>query len=68
MYLNELRIGDIKTIKNIKSNLKKRLLDIGMVEGSNIECVLKSNGIKGYLIKGAVIAIRDEDCKEILVI
>lgn len=47
------------------SNLYQRLLDIGVINGTNVECVLKSpsNDPKAYLIRGAVIAIRNEDAK-----
>lgn len=38
-----------------------------MIAGTTIECVLKSpgNNPKAYLIRGAVIAIRDEDAEAV---
>ena len=40
-------------------------MDIGAINGTLVECVLKSpcGDPKAYLIRGAVIAIRDEDAK-----
>lgn len=71
MSLSEMHVGDKAIVKKIeaKENIKRRLLDIGLTEGTNIECVLKSplGNPLAYLIRGAVIAIRKEDCKNILV-
>ncbi len=72
MKLNSLKIGQLATIENVdkKSDLYQRFLDIGIVEGSTIECVLKSpwNNPKAYRIKGAIIAIRNEDATSIDVV
>ena len=45
--------------------MKQRLIDIGFVDGTNVECVLISpyKNPKAYMVKGAVIAIRNEDAK-----
>jgi ferrous iron transport protein A len=60
------KFGKVTSI-NISSNLHQRLLDIGVIDGTAVECVLKSpsNDPKAYLIRGAVIAIRNDDAKEI---
>ena len=44
--LNDLKIGDEATIVKVsaKENIKKRLLDIGLVKGSKIKVVLISPG------------------------
>jgi len=66
-----MRVGDKGIIKKMeaKENIKRRLLDIGLTEGTNVECVLESpfKNPLAYLIRGAVIAIRKEDCKNIIV-
>lgn len=71
MSLSDINIGDKVIIKKInsKENIKRRLLDIGLIEGTQVECVLKSifKDPLAYLIRGAVIAIRKEDSKDILV-
>ena len=52
-----------------KPAIRRRLIDIGLVEGTKIECVGKSpfGDPKAFLVRGAVIAIRSEDCRNILI-
>ena len=49
--------------------MRRRLLDIGLTPDTRVECVGKSpaGDPKAFLIRGAVIAIRKEDCDEILI-
>ena len=70
MTLNELNIGDIYYIKGIKdtSKIKRRLLDMGFIPNTKIECILKKNNISAYLIRNTLIAIRKTDAKEIEVV
>ena len=69
MYLCDMKIGEKGIIKKIEANenIKRRLLDIGLINGTQVECVLKSpfKDPTAYLIRGAVIAIRKEDCNQI---
>lgn len=69
--LNDLKIGDecVVEVLKVKDGIKKRFLDIGLVKGSRISVVLVSPSLDmvAYLIKGAVVAIRKEDTKDILV-
>lgn len=71
MSLSDINVGDKVIIKQINANedIKRRLLDIGLIEGTSVECVLKSmcNDPLAYLIRGAVIAIRKNDSKNIMV-
>ena len=71
MTLNELNVGEKAIVKNISGecSMKQRFIDIGIIAGTKIECVLISPGKnpKAYMIKGAVIAIRDEDTKFIYI-
>ena len=50
-------------------SIRRRLLDIGLVEDTEVECLGRSPAGDpcAYLIRGAVIAIRSEDCRDILV-
>lgn len=52
-----------------KGELRRRLMDIGLVEGTPVECVRKSpaGDPKAYLIRGAVIALRREDAETVIV-
>lgn len=69
MKLNELKIGEEAIIEKMaaKDNIRKRLLDIGLVKGAKIKPILISPGkdMIAYHIKGAVIAIRKDDTKDI---
>ena len=51
------------------NSIKRRLLDIGLSKGCKVIPVLKSisGGIRAYLIRNSLIAIRDSDCEKILV-
>lgn len=68
--LKDLKTGQCGKIKKILSDdsIKRRLLDIGLIEGTCVECVGKSpcGDPSAFLIRGAVIAIRHEDCKKII--
>lgn len=50
-------------------SMRRRLLDIGLINSTQVECLGRSPGgdPSAFLIRGAVIAIRSEDCKNILV-
>lgn len=54
--------GVVRTL-NTAGPMRRRLLDIGLVEGTAVECLGRSPGgdPAAYLIQGAVIAIRRED-------
>lgn len=71
LTLNNLTQGQSATVAMIKpeSNIYRRLLDIGLIEGTRIECVQHSPGGDpiAYLIRGAVIALRQEDSNNIIV-
>ena len=69
--LNDIAPGEMAKIKsiNICGSMKRRLLDIGLIEDTITECVGKSpmGDPKAFLIRGAVIAIRSDDSMKILV-
>ncbi len=67
-YLNPGCRATVTGLKN-KDSMRRRLQDMGVIEGTNIECVMKSPGgdPKAYLIRGAVVAIRSEDSDNILI-
>lgn len=69
--LNELNPGETAVVKELKTrgSIRRRLLDIGLVKDTKIECVGKSpaGDPAAFLIRGAVIAIRSEDMKNIVV-
>ena len=50
-------------------SMRRRLLDIGLVEGTRVECVGVSpmGDPAAYLIRGAVIAIRKADSRSVII-
>lgn len=72
MYcLNDIALGERARVLSQRTSggIRRRLLDMGLVEGTEIECVGKSpcGDPRAYLIRGAVIALRAEDCGKIAV-
>ncbi|RHR21603.1 ferrous iron transport protein A [Clostridium sp. AF19-22AC] len=69
--LNDIHPGQKAVIRELKAdgNIHRRLLDIGLVKGTKVECVGRSPGGDpcAFLIRGAVIAIRSEDCGNIMI-
>ena len=69
--LDNSKIGDILLVKRILNNtsIKRRLLDIGLTTGTKIEKVLENfdGNLVAYMIRGALIAIRNEDAKNVVV-
>lgn len=69
--LNEIAPGQHATVCALQStgSMRRRLLDIGLVENTEVECLGRSplGDPSAYLIRGAVIAIRSEDCNGILI-
>ncbi len=72
MTLDCLKVGKIGEVIEVKktSKLYRRFLDIGIINGTKIECVLESpaKDPKAYFIRGTVIAIRNEDAQDINII
>lgn len=69
MTLNEMKIGQEAIVIDINSSIKRRLMDIGLIKGTKIKCVLESpfKDPKAYMIRTSVIAIRNEDAKGIAI-
>ena len=69
--LNNLKINKIAEIENIncQNNIKRRMMDLGIVKGTKIKAILKSpsGNPKAYEVRGSVIAIRNEDAKQIVI-
>lgn len=66
--LNKMKIDEEGMVaKNLIEN--RRLQDLGVVRGTKIKCVLRSplGDPTAYKIRGAIVAIRDEDAQNVLV-
>lgn len=68
--LNQSEIGQYVRVSEITSTgaMRRRLQDLGVIKGTRIQCLQKSP--KGdpiaYLIRGAAIALRNEDACTII--
>lgn len=71
MTMNEMQIGQSAYVKEIAMNgsMRRRLQDIGLIQGTFIECVLKSPAHDpiAFMIRGALIALRNEDMAKIVI-
>ena len=71
MNLFNLKVGQKFLIDKVyeNGNIKRRLLDIGLIENTTVECVGVSplGDPKAFLIRDAVIALRKVDCSNILI-
>lgn len=71
MTLKDMNIGEKAYVLSLENDIliRRRLLDMGLIEGTEIECVLKNP--KGdpcaYLIRGATVALRCEDAKKVFI-
>lgn len=67
--LTFLSPGCTATVRKLtgEGSMRRRLQDIGLVEGTRIECVGKSplGDPTAYLIRGAVIALRSNDAAQV---
>lgn len=67
MTLNELDLNEIGYIKNINcaNSVKRRLLDLGLIQGTKIIplFISPSGDPTAFDIRNTVIAIREEDTK-----
>lgn len=69
--LCDMKVGQTCVVHklNTTGSMRRRFLDIGLIENTPVECVGISPGgdPSAYLIRGAVIAIRACDSKDILI-
>lgn len=65
LHLCDLAPGQRGVVRALETtgSMRRRLLDIGLVEDTPVECLGRNPGgdPAAYLIRGAVIAIRRED-------
>lgn len=69
--LNQLPIGKKANVTALTSEgtIRRRMLDLGLIDGTEIEPLYKSpsGNLVAYLIRGAVIALRSDVSERILV-
>ncbi len=68
--LDRLQSGESATLIRLESGcgMRRRLLDMGLTPGVRVECLGVSPGgdPRAYLVRGAVLALRREDCRKII--
>ncbi len=71
LSLNDIELGKTVKIKDIMfdGNQRRRMLDLGLVKNTKIETLYRSpsGDPTAYFIRGAVIALRSEDSKKIII-
>lgn len=71
MTMDLLSEGTQATIVQVQSkdDIKRRLMDLGIAAGSRIECLNRSpfGDPTAFLVKGTVIALRNDDARSIVV-
>ena len=71
IQLTDLKKGQKAVISELAvfDDMRRRLQDIGLIEGTVVECVGKSplGAPCAYIIRGAVIALRSEDSGRVMV-
>lgn len=69
--LTQLKEGQMGRVKMLYAtgNMRRRLQDLGIVEGTPIECLHKSpyGDPVAYKIRGTIIALRSEDANKIII-
>lgn len=69
--MTDLQEGQAARVLTISATgtMRRRLLDLGLIEGTSILCLQKSpwGDPVAYLIRGAAIALRSEDSAQVLV-
>ncbi len=72
MTMNRLAIGQRGRVAELTAAgiQRRRMLDLGLVEGTQVEAVHKSpaGDPVAYLVRGALIALRDEDAGRVLLV
>ena len=70
--LCEIRPGELAAVSRIMGEgpIRRRLCDVGLIEGTVVHCIGKSpaGDPAAYLIRGAVIAIRKKDARNVRVV
>lgn len=69
--LDKIKVSDVVILKKLNNtgSIRRRLLDIGFIPGTKIESILTSpfKDPTLYRIRGTLIAIRNDDAKDIIV-
>ena len=69
--LDEILLDETAIVEDVRcvGNIKRRLLDLGLIKGTKITPVLvsPSKDPRAFFIRGMTIAIREEEARQVLV-
>ena len=67
--LAELGVGEKGEVRGASGSLSQRLRDLGFTCGAKVECLLAAPGwgMRAYRVRGAVIALRQRDARQVAV-
>lgn len=69
--LTQMKPGENAVVKKLTTQgiIRRRLQDLGIIPGTKLECIQKSplGDPVAYMVRGAVIALRHEDAKTVLI-
>lgn len=69
--LNMLREGEHGRVTSLMldGKMRSRLSDLGLIEGTRVSCLQRSSSGDpiAYLIRGAVIALRNDDSSRVMI-
>ncbi len=69
--LCDISVGDCVCVSEVQSScaLRRRLRELGLVEGTAVECLGESPGgdPRAYFVRGTVLALRRQDAEGVLV-
>jgi len=70
--LSCLKEGETGIVSGLvaKKEMRRRLLDLGVINGTRVRCVQKKHhgDMAAYEIRGAIIALRRENAREVILI
>lgn len=71
LSLGGLRVGESARVEEIAAgpDMRRRLLDLGLIRGTRVTCIARSpwGDPAAYLVRGAVIALREQDARGVAV-
>ena len=68
--LDALGVGELGRVVEIRHDtaMARRLEDLGFTPGALLECTLaRRHGMHAFAVRGSVIALRERDCRLVLI-
>ena len=67
--MSEMNAGQSGSVMYLhhEGAMQRRLYELGLIPGTNIDCIMENKGMKAFFVRGACIALRNSDLKKITV-